>query len=167
MGLRQMGHAQISCIWGLWGVHVMACLTLPIFIRFLIFHFQHFNPLHTVSGNHQWICFLDETQTQRQMRTWLQSLGSETLDDPKELLPNKWLNGLGQHQGTCLRGLETPGRSVQKGSLPKPSCHLLLSEERAMLLRQQHMELLYDFSWLMPTEIQPHDLSAFLIHNVN
>ena len=32
----------------------------------------------------------------------------------------------------CAR--ETPGRSIQEGSLPKPSCHLLLSEERAMLI---------------------------------
>ena len=54
------------------------------------------------------------------------------LDEPKEVISNKWLDGLDQHRGTCLRGLETPGKSIQKGSLPKPSYHLLLSEERAM-----------------------------------
>ena len=47
---------------------------------------------------------------------------------------SKWLDGLDQHRGTCFRGLETPGRIIQKGYLPKPSYHLLLSEERAILL---------------------------------
>ena len=51
----------------------------------------------------------------------------------REPAHSKWLDGLDQHRGTCLRGLETPGRSIQEGSLPEPSYHLLL-EERAMLL---------------------------------
>ena len=83
------------------------------------------------------VCLVYETKLLLCAQNWKNKLSPRSntahgeikaLDEPRDVAPNKWLGGLDQHWGTCLRGLETPGRSIQKGSLPKPSCHLLLSD---------------------------------------